>query len=327
MISNRGASVIAEDVKEAINDIRSSQKSRETEDYLNLVFTEPVGYLFTRFFIAIGFTPNMVSMLALIIGIVGGVLFYPKDFTLNLIGVLLEVLSIILDATDGQMARLTKQTSELGRFLDGCETVAAYSAMYIALGFRMMSEPIPFTDGILFGPWVWLLVLPCGGIFHASQCRMSDYYRNLHLYFLLGEEGSELSRSEELKERYAKLRENGSLWTRLYLVFYIPYTQDQEKQTPNLQVLLERIRQNGGEIPEEARRAFLPRSRRYMPIINMLTVNLRAYVLFALVLLGLHVWFFPFVILILEGFKIYMVYAYEKLAQELLQYFPQEKQR
>ena len=224
------------------------------------------------------------------------------------------------------MARLTNQTSELGRFLDGFETIAAYASMYIALGLRMMSESVPFTDGRLFGAWIWLLVLPCGGIFHASQDRMADYYRNLHLYFLEGEEGSELSRSEELKERYEGLRENGSLWARLYLIFYIPYTEDQEKQTPNLQVLLERIRRNGGEIPEEARTAFLVRSRRLMPIINMLTINLRAYSLFVLVLLGLHVWYFPFVMLFMEGLKLYMVRAYEKLALELLKYFPQEEQ-
>ena len=101
MISDNNSSVIVQDMKEAVNDIRSSRKSEETEDFLDIVFTEPVGYFFTRLFINIGFTPNMVSLLSLVIGVVGGVFFYPKDFALNLVGVLLEILSIILDATDG----------------------------------------------------------------------------------------------------------------------------------------------------------------------------------------------------------------------------------
>ena len=114
-------------------DVPASYKSEETEEFFDKIFTKPLGYLFTRFFIHIGWTPNMVTILSMFIGVAGGILFYPASFGWNLFGVILVIIANILDSTDGQMARLTGQKSALGRILDGMSSTLWYIAMYIAI--------------------------------------------------------------------------------------------------------------------------------------------------------------------------------------------------
>ena len=70
-------------------DVPASYKSIEPEEPFDKIFTKPLGSLFTRFFIHIKWTPNMVTILSMFIGVAGGILFYPDSFGWNLIGVLL----------------------------------------------------------------------------------------------------------------------------------------------------------------------------------------------------------------------------------------------
>ena len=51
-------------------DVPASYKSQDTEEFFDKIFTKPLGYLFTRFFIHIGWTPNMVTILSMFIGVV-----------------------------------------------------------------------------------------------------------------------------------------------------------------------------------------------------------------------------------------------------------------
>ena len=67
------------------SDIRSAYKSEDTEEFFDRIFTKPLGYLWARLFMRLGWTPNMVTLLSMAIGFAGGWLFYPESFTLNLI--------------------------------------------------------------------------------------------------------------------------------------------------------------------------------------------------------------------------------------------------
>ena len=58
-----------------------------------------------------------------------------------------------------------------------------------------------------------------------------------------------------------------------------------------------------------------------MQLTNVLTFNLRAYVLYLLVLLKLHPFFFPFNIIILGGIMVFMVRKYEKISKEVYDEF------
>ncbi len=299
-------------------DVPASYKSIDTEEPFDKIFTKPLGYLFTRFFIHIKWTPNMVTILSMFIGVIGGVLFYPDSFGWNLVGVLLVIWANILDSTDGQMARLTGQRSALGRILDGMSSTLWYIAIYIALCCKLYDDPIPFCHGQTWGWIIWVIAIVCGLLGHAQQCTMADRYRNIHLFFLKNKHGDELHRSEDITRQRHALPKEGATIQRIQLFIDGVFTLSQERITPTFQKLFNAYLDADEETREGVRQDYLEGSRKYIQLTNVLTFNARAYLLFALVLLKL-----PFLYFVLEfiGFgalKIYTQRRYEKLALDLL---------
>ena len=300
-------------------DVPASYKSLDTEEPFDKIFTKPLGYLFTRFFIHIGWTPNMVTILSMFIGVAGGILFYPDSFGWNLVGVLLVILANILDSTDGQMARLTGQKSALGRILDGMSSTLWYIAMYCAVCCKLYNDPIPFFPGHNWGWIIWAIAIVCGLGGHAQQCTMADRYRNIHLFFLKNKHGDELHRSEDITKQRLALPKEGEYLQKAQLFIDGIFTLSQEKITPTFQKLYNAYLTEDEVTREEIRQDYLIGSRKYIQLTNVLTFNARAYLFFALVLLNV-----PFLYFVLEfiGFgalKIYTQRSYENLAQELLE--------
>ena len=54
-------------------EIVASLKSIETENYLDRVFYRPIGFKIAKALIGTGITPNMITILSLFVGSVGGV--------------------------------------------------------------------------------------------------------------------------------------------------------------------------------------------------------------------------------------------------------------
>ena len=163
--------------------IYASRKAAETDSPFDRFVHNPVALVFSRLFIRLKIRPNVITLTSMGFGVTGAVFFAFRDWRLNLIGVLLQIMAAILDCCDGQVARLTKQTSRLGRVLDGLVDAVNFGAVYLALGIRMTGEPIPFTR-TNWGFWIWPILLLTSLVFHAGQCRMADYYRGVHLQFL-----------------------------------------------------------------------------------------------------------------------------------------------
>lgn len=311
-----------EKVKAFITDMRrdvpASYKSQDTEEPFDKIFTKPLGYLFTRFFIHIKWTPNMVTILSMFIGVIGGVMFYPKSFGWNLVGVLLVILANILDSTDGQMARLTGMKSALGRILDGMSSTLWYIAMYCAVCARLYNEPIPFAGGKTWGWIIWAIAIVCGLLGHAQQCTMADRYRNIHLFFLKNKHGDELHRSEDITRQRLALPREGAVVQKVMLFVDGVFTLSQEKITPTFQKLYNAYLDADEETRENIRQDYLVGSRKYIQLTNVLTFNARAYLFFALVLLGMPLLYFPIEFIGFGALKIYTQRSYEKLALELL---------
>lgn len=78
-------------------------------------YVEPIIDFGAKFFEKLGFTPNQVTLIAFIIGIVSGPIIY---FGYDLIGILFLWISGYLDAVDGALARKLNKTSEFGTVMD-----------------------------------------------------------------------------------------------------------------------------------------------------------------------------------------------------------------
>ena len=94
--------------------LRASFKSMDTEEWLDIYFTRPIGLAFALFWHRLGVTPNTITILSIFLGIGAGVMFFFTDTLHNIIGIVLLMLANFCDSTDGQLARLTRQQSMKG---------------------------------------------------------------------------------------------------------------------------------------------------------------------------------------------------------------------
>ena len=295
--------------------LKLARKSDDTSDPFDIWITDKLAMVMTRIFIRIGIPANAVSILSLFFSILGSFFIVYDSIGLNLIGIVMEIYAVILDTSDGQIARLTDTTSEMGRILDGfCDSLGMLS-LYIALSLRLMNEAIPFLGGKEWGAWIWVLMLVYYSVFYPSQCSMADYYRNIHLYFC-DPQRSELARSNDIRCKIVSFDKKTSIHERLFQNAYYLWTLQQEKQTPNLQRLFDLI-ENLGEVPKSLAVKYVEKSRKYINLTNVLTYYLRAFTMYLMIILHIYAFFFPFAIIVLGIIERYMIIKYESIAEEL----------
>ena len=249
--------------------LQDTLKSMDTEETIDLWFYRPVGYRWALLFERLGVKPNAVTIASIFLGVAAGVLFYYNDLWLNVLGMFLLVWANSYDSADGQLARMTKQFSRIGRILDGISGDLWFVTIYVAICLRMMH-----FEG--WSGYIFVLAV-VAGYFHATQASMADYYRNFHLYFLKGKSGSELDDTEQLTRNFKSLSWKRDFFRKLVLFFYRNYTKTQESFTPNMQRFRKVLKEKyGEEIPLEFRERFRAKSKPLMKYTNMLSFNTRA---------------------------------------------------
>ena len=107
----------------------------DTEEWLDIYFTRPIGLAFALFWHRLGVTPNTITILSIFLGIGAGVMFFFTDTLHNIIGIILLMLANFCDSTDGQLARLTRQQSMKGRCLDGFAGDVWFSQSILLLSY------------------------------------------------------------------------------------------------------------------------------------------------------------------------------------------------
>ena len=297
---------------------RNSLKSMDTEEFIDLMFYRPLGYLWALLCSKIGVTPNAITIASIFLGVGGGVLLYFHDdlLWLNYLGIFLIIWANTFDSADGQLARMTKQYSKLGRILDGMSGDFWFIAIYVAICLRTNA-----TDAVFAAqPWLIWVIAAFAGLFHAKQASSADYYRQFHLYFLKGEAGSELDSCKVLDAKLNELSWKKDFWSKLVMFFYRNYTANQEKFTPYMQVLRSELNlRYGGAIPQSFRDAFRAKSKPLMKYTNMLTFNTRIIVLFLSVIMQMPYLYFLFELTVLNIMLIYMIKRHEGICDKFVE--------
>lgn len=296
---------------------KASLKSMDTEETLDLMFYRPVGYMWALLCAKIGITPNVITIASIFLGVAGGILFYfgkPEDLWLNYVGMFLLVWANSFDSADGQLARMTKQYSRLGRILDGLSGDFWFVAIYFAICFRVNETSEFFMS---YSPvWIWLIAILAGGC-HGKQAAMADYYRQFHLYFLKGKDGSELDSCDQLDKAYAEVPWKGHFWKKITMFFYRNYTANQEVMTPRMQELRRELKSRFGadEVPQTFRDAFRTKSRPLMKYTNMLSFNTRVIALFVSLIVCMPWLYFVFELTVLNIMLVYMICRHERICR------------
>lgn len=297
-------------IKDFVEGVASTYKSMDTEEWLDIYFNRPFGYMWALFFKKLHAHPNVVTIISILLGALAGYLFYFQDWRYNLGGIILLTWANHYDSADGQLARMTGQKTLWGRILDGFAGDVWFFSIYFFICLRLTPE---------WGVWIWIIAAVSGFICHSKQCALADYYRNIHLFFLKGTEGSELDNSMLQRHRFAALPWRGNFWNKLFLFFYGNYTHSQERMTPSFQRFFSDIQSRFGKILplqlcEDFRKGSLP----LMKYANFLTFNARAIVLYVTVLLGIPWLYFVVELTVMNIVCLYMRTRHERLCTDLL---------
>ena len=307
--------------KELKQQYNQSLKSMDTEEHIDLWFYRPLGFAWATLFAKLGISPNVVTIASIFLGVGGGILLYfgaQPLIWLNYLGIFLIIWANTYDSADGQLARLTKQYSQIGRILDGVSGDLWFFAIYFALVFRELHFGDAWLKDFFMqsqNHWIIWTMAIAAGVSHALQCAMADYYRQFHLYFLKGESGSELESTSKLDEQIKQ--SHG--FKRFTMFFYRQYTANQERLTPALQRLRRELKnQYGNEMPpQQFRDDFRKLSLPLMKYTNMLTFNTRTIAMFISVIIAIPWLYFAFELIVLNIMLVYMIWRHETFCKKL----------
>jgi phosphatidylglycerophosphate synthase len=125
--------------------------------------------------IRLGIHPNLVTSAGLLFGLAAGACYLQwADWRFATAGFLLMIGWHVMDGLDGQLARATARTSDLGRLLDGVADYATFVAVYLALAF---TNP---------RPGLALALAIAAGAAHALQSQFYEGERATYIRRLAG---------------------------------------------------------------------------------------------------------------------------------------------
>ncbi len=221
-----------------MSQIESTYKARDVEEAIDRAFYRPIGYSIARLSRSLALSPNVITIISIVVGVIAGHLFYYSHLAINVVGMILLVGAEAMDSADGQLARMTKSYSRFGRILDGVGGNLIFVSIYLHLCLRIVHEGGPL--------WIFLVAI-LSGVSHSFQCAMADYYRNAYLYFVYGEHRSELDKAATVAREYSSLPWRKDLLRKFLMRFYVNYTYQQEFLAANFQRLYAAARQAFGE--------------------------------------------------------------------------------
>ena len=291
--------------------VEATYKAREVEGVFDLYFYRPIGFWLAQFFARLKMTPAAVSVLAGIFGVVAGHLYYYRNLSINVAGMMLHVCANTLDNADGQLARLTHCESREGRIIDSIADHLVFVSVYLHLTLRCLFEGS--------SPAIFLLAF-AAGISHALQGAAADYYRSTYLYFVTTGARTGVDSSSDLRSDYSKLTWRYTPWRKLLLALYLNFTRQQEMLAPRLKTLRDVVRQLfHGEIPDRLRTRYRDLARPMLKGWRLLMTNVRMLVLFAFLFTNQPVYYFWFELIPLNLLFVYLLFRQEDMAESFLE--------
>ena len=268
----------------------SVKRTGEIEEWSNRVFVHPVSRALVTRLARWGVSPNAVSLagLALGAGAAWAYLGYHDPARVAL-GFALMVGWHVMDGADGQLARLTGKTSEVGRALDGLADHGTFVLVYLALATAAAGAQ---------GGWVWAWAV-AAGVSHAVQASTYEAQRYAYDYWARGKASARVPTPDEARAELAGATGAARVLGRLNLLYVTVQHRTGAADTPVQRRLAEVACQPGG--PERVARAYrathLAGVRRW----NALCSNVRTVAVAAACLAGSPVWFFAFEAVVLNA--------------------------
>ena len=204
---------------------RESLKAIEAEEVFDLLIYRPIAFLFVKITYSTNITPNQVSSIAMLSGVIAGVLFGAGTYNYLIAGGVFYFTGNVLDCADGQIARLKKNGTKTGRIIDGFIDYVVSTAVFIGIGIGLVKYS---NDGL----YIWTLTV-LAGISSAVQAFCFDLYRNKFLENVYGKFSSLENEIKEFEEEGERIRDiRGKNLDKFLIAIYLIYTHLQIKLQP-----------------------------------------------------------------------------------------------
>lgn len=200
-----------------LSEYKSSLKNIHAEEFLDVYLYRPIAFIFVKSFYSLPLTPNNYSFASFTSGIVAAYYFYHGQFAL---GAFFFFFFAVLDCCDGMQARMKKNGSEFGRFVDGLVDYVCNIACYFALALGV-SKFMPMTGSI---PTSWLII--AAGVSKALHSITYDHFLMEYLSYDRGDGGFVQRELEDIREkiRQVKADPNGSKRRHFILWIYLGFS-------------------------------------------------------------------------------------------------------
>ena len=200
-----------------------SLKSLDVEEPIDLYVHRPLAYLLARLLLPTPISPNWVTLASMGVGLSSAALIVstrPHHFQW---AALCAFLSAVFDCADGQLARMRKTSSVLGRMLDGTADVIVTAAILVAGGIYLYEK---------YGttPWLGALALvftAVAGVATSIQTTLFDHYKTV--FMKLAVPGFKEAESyPEVRRRY-EAQTSFTPVTRLAWALYLTFIGNQSR--------------------------------------------------------------------------------------------------
>jgi 1L-myo-inositol 1-phosphate cytidylyltransferase / CDP-L-myo-inositol myo-inositolphosphotransferase len=135
----------SDDVELAEKKLFSSLKG-EYEGFVDRYFNRKVSRGFTRLFLELGLSPNSITILAGLIGLVAAAGFSLGTYSAGILAALLFQLAAVIDCCDGEVARLTFTESPFGAWLDIVLDNLVHMAIFAGIAVGLYTTQIGQED-------------------------------------------------------------------------------------------------------------------------------------------------------------------------------------
>ncbi len=211
-------------------EFKASLKTVDSEEILDLWIFRPISFVLVKLIYNTSITPNQISSVALIFGVLSGILYGFASYEFLLLGSASFFICNTLDCMDGQLARLKKNGTKIGRVIDGFIDYTTSVSVFLGLGFAMTA----ITGDALYS---WLLTVGAG-ISKAVQNMLFDHYRNLYLEHVYNKVSDIDSEIEEYSAEWERLKQlEGHTLEKMLVKAYIKYSLVQKRLSSHVQIV------------------------------------------------------------------------------------------
>jgi hypothetical protein len=202
-----------------------SLKAVEMEEALDLVVYRPLAFLLTKLVYPTPITPNQISVVSLVFGLLAGYFFWLGNPSSGVLAAGAYFLCNVLDCADGQLARLRGKPSPFGYIVDGSIDYLASVAVFVGMSHGLVLQR-PTEQN-------WWVIGTIAGVCYAWQCAILDRKRHewaFHVYDRRRDTEAEIAFFKEHLERYR--RDGNHHFDRLLIWIYFTYMGIWTRLTP-----------------------------------------------------------------------------------------------